>query len=202
MFSWKSFIIRILPLSVRFFFMVELQKLSNTPQKWSFLRAIKHKNMTTGISSWKSFIIRTVCQVLSSKLTEEESNMARQACAGLLWTKQFFYHHVKDWMHGNAISLPLSKWCNLIGWWSVKISWSWHFEVPRQYFLTLDMQQSKRHNANNGLRIVHSHSSLNVISVNFIACFWIIWIISTNLKLQRNMFWSSSSIKMRLSWTR
>ena len=40
--------------------------------------------------------------------------------------------------HDVWISLPSSKYCNLIGWWSIKISWSWHFEVPRRYFLTLD----------------------------------------------------------------
>ena len=58
-----------------------------------------------------------------------------------------------------VFSLPCSKCCNLISWWSVKILWSWHFEVPRRYFLTLDMQQSKRCNANNGLRIVARKAS-------------------------------------------
>ena len=67
-------------------------------------------------------------------------------------------------------SLPCSKLCNLIGWWSVKISWSWHFEVPRQNFLTLDMQQLKRYNANNGLHIVarnsgYTHNYLWTLSV-------------------------------------
>ena len=58
----------------------------------------------------------------------------------------------------SLLSLPRSKCCNLIGWWSVKISWSWHFEVPRRYFLTLGRQQSKRRNVNNGLRIVARNS--------------------------------------------
>ena len=40
--------------------------------------------------------------------------------------------------------LPHSKCCNLIGWWSVKILWSWHFEVPRRYFLTLDYATIER----------------------------------------------------------
>ena len=66
---------------------------------------------------------------------------------------------------------------------------AWHFEVPRRYFLTLDTQQSKRRYVNNGLRIVkewvHSHSSLQVISVNFIAWFLIDLFVSTNLELQR-----------------
>ena len=80
-------------------------------------------------------------------------------------------------------SLPRSKCCNRIGWWSVKISWSWHFEVPRRYFLTLDTQQSKRRNANNGLPIVARNGKSTHIyyeRVNFIACFRIIsWFLQT-----------------------
>ena len=58
----------------------------------------------------------------------------------------------------DCFSLPHSKCCNLIGWWSVKISWSWHFEVPRRFFLALDKQKSKRRNVNNGLPIVARNS--------------------------------------------
>ena len=43
-----------------------------------------------------------------------------------------------------SFSLPRPECCNLIGLWSVKISWSWHFEVPRRYFLTLDYATIER----------------------------------------------------------
>ncbi len=38
---------------------------------------------------------------LAKGLTEEERPVARQACAGLLWTKQFYYFAVKDWLEGD-----------------------------------------------------------------------------------------------------
>ena len=70
-------------------------------------------------------------------------------------------------------SLPRSKCYNLIGWWSVKILWSWHLEVPRWYFLTLGTQQSKRRNANNGLTIVarNDESTHMHLWKNVKACF-------------------------------
>jgi hypothetical protein len=34
-------------------------------------------------------------------LTEEEARVARQAYAGLLWSKQFFHFSVKDWLEGD-----------------------------------------------------------------------------------------------------
>ena len=93
------------------------------------------------------------------------------------------------WLFGlmdSWFSLPRSKCCNLIGWWSVKISWSWHLEVPRRYFLTLDTQQSKGRNANNGSHIVARNDMSTHIyyeryyQCNFIACFQIIcWFLQT-----------------------
>ncbi|MDB4288079.1 glucosidase, partial [bacterium] len=35
------------------------------------------------------------------KLSAEETQISRQACAGLLWTKQFFYYVVDDWLKGD-----------------------------------------------------------------------------------------------------
>ena len=109
----------------------------------------------------------------------------------------------------SSFSLPCSKCCNLIGWWSVKILWSWHFEVPRRYFLTLDTQQSKRRNANNGLRIVARNSPLTLIFATYqcqfhsmisdkFVCFYKLGI----TEVTRNMFWSSSSVMMGWSRTR
>lgn len=36
----------------------------------------------------------------------EERNIARQAYAGLLWSKQFYHFVVNDWLRGDAASLP------------------------------------------------------------------------------------------------
>jgi hypothetical protein len=36
-------------------------------------------------------------------LTPDEANIARQACAGLLWSKQFYCYDVKRWMEGDPL---------------------------------------------------------------------------------------------------
>lgn len=38
---------------------------------------------------------------LPKELSEEERRVARQAYAGLLWTKQFYHYAVKDWLEGD-----------------------------------------------------------------------------------------------------
>lgn len=38
---------------------------------------------------------------LSPRLSEEQSRVARQAYAGLLWTKQFYHYSIKDWLQGD-----------------------------------------------------------------------------------------------------
>jgi len=43
--------------------------------------------------------------VLPEGLPEEERRIARQACAGLLWTKQFYHLSVREWLEGDP-SLP------------------------------------------------------------------------------------------------
>jgi hypothetical protein len=43
---------------------------------------------------------------LPADLTEEEKRVARQAYAGLLWTKQFFHFSVKDWLEGDPSQPP------------------------------------------------------------------------------------------------
>jgi len=43
---------------------------------------------------------------LAKGLTEEERPVARQACAGLLWTKQFYHFAVKDWLEGDPSQPP------------------------------------------------------------------------------------------------
>jgi hypothetical protein len=39
--------------------------------------------------------------VIPSGLAEEESRVARQAFAGLLWSKQFYHYSVRDWLEGD-----------------------------------------------------------------------------------------------------
>jgi len=38
---------------------------------------------------------------LDRRLAEEERRVARQACAGLLWSKQFYHYVVRDWAEGD-----------------------------------------------------------------------------------------------------
>ncbi len=39
-------------------------------------------------------------------LLDDLKNVQRQAFAGLLWSKQFYYYHVRDWLRGDANQLP------------------------------------------------------------------------------------------------
>ncbi len=39
--------------------------------------------------------------LLAPELTREENNVARQAYAGLVWTKQFYHYVVRDWLEGD-----------------------------------------------------------------------------------------------------
>jgi hypothetical protein len=39
--------------------------------------------------------------VIPGKLGKQQSRVARQAYAGLLWTKQFYYYVIKDWLGGD-----------------------------------------------------------------------------------------------------
>ncbi len=43
---------------------------------------------------------------LPAELSEEERRVARQAYAGLLWTKQFYHLSVKDWLEGDPSQPP------------------------------------------------------------------------------------------------
>jgi hypothetical protein len=40
-------------------------------------------------------------ELLPTGLTEDEARVARQAYAGLLWSKQFYHYIVKDWLEGD-----------------------------------------------------------------------------------------------------
>ncbi|MFN7730676.1 MAG: MGH1-like glycoside hydrolase domain-containing protein, partial [Pirellula sp.] len=51
------------------------------------------------------FYGNTIAQALSS----EEKQVARQAYAGLIWTKQFYYYVVDAWMQGDPEGRPLPK---------------------------------------------------------------------------------------------
>ncbi|HEY9709866.1 MAG TPA: hypothetical protein V6D48_16800, partial [Oculatellaceae cyanobacterium] len=42
----------------------------------------------------------------NSSLTEDMRNVQRQAFAGLLWSKQFYYYVVEDWLKGDRVSPP------------------------------------------------------------------------------------------------
>jgi hypothetical protein len=41
-------------------------------------------------------------EILPSTLTEDAKRVARQALAGLLWSKQYYHYVVKDWLEGDA----------------------------------------------------------------------------------------------------
>jgi len=43
---------------------------------------------------------------LSPGMTEEEKNVARQAQAGLIWSKQYYHYVVRDWLEGDAAHPP------------------------------------------------------------------------------------------------
>ena len=43
---------------------------------------------------------------LGSAMSAEEKNVARQAYAGLLWSKQFYHYVVKDWLEGDPSQPP------------------------------------------------------------------------------------------------
>ena len=40
-------------------------------------------------------------KILPHRLTDEEMRVARQALAGLLWSKQFYHYIVRDWLGGD-----------------------------------------------------------------------------------------------------
>ena len=42
-------------------------------------------------------------------LTADEQRIQREACAGLLWSKQFYYYVVDDWLQGDPSELPPSR---------------------------------------------------------------------------------------------
>ena len=43
---------------------------------------------------------------IPTQLSTEEKNISRQAYAGLLWTKQFYYYVVNSWIHGDPNGPP------------------------------------------------------------------------------------------------
>ena len=51
-------------------------------------------------------------EALLGELDEDRKNVARQACAGLLWTKQFYQYIVKDWLVGDQYEPkpPANRW--------------------------------------------------------------------------------------------
>ncbi|MGD8653481.1 MAG: hypothetical protein PVF92_15440, partial [Desulfobacterales bacterium] len=42
-------------------------------------------------------------------LSEDEKRVQRQALAGMLWTKQFFYYNIEQWLHGDPGFKPVPK---------------------------------------------------------------------------------------------
>ena len=45
-------------------------------------------------------------QRIPDQLNDEERRVARQAYAGLLWTKQFYHYAVREWLEGDPDTLP------------------------------------------------------------------------------------------------
>jgi hypothetical protein len=56
-----------------------------------------HETLKKRIDETKIFYSNTIPQ----PLTKEENEIARKAYAGLLWTKQFYYYSVKEWIEGD-----------------------------------------------------------------------------------------------------
>ena len=42
-------------------------------------------------------------------LSDDEKRVQRQAMAGMLWTKQFFYYNIEQWLHGDPNFRPVPK---------------------------------------------------------------------------------------------
>jgi hypothetical protein len=42
-------------------------------------------------------------------LSEDEKRVQRQALAGMLWTKQFFYYNIEQWLHGDPAMPPVAE---------------------------------------------------------------------------------------------
>ena len=76
----------------------------------------------------------------------------------------------------HCISLPRSN-CNMIGWWSVKISWSWHNRKD----VTLTMVCRLLRGTASQL-----HASLNENSIYVMACFRRICLILPNMDYRGN----------------
>ncbi len=48
-------------------------------------------------------------EILPFDLTKEQKNIQRQALAGLLWSKQFYYYDVERWLQGSDGKNPISE---------------------------------------------------------------------------------------------
>jgi hypothetical protein len=48
-------------------------------------------------------------QVIPNSLNEDQRNISRQAYAGLIWTKQFYYYVVDSWIQGDPNAAPLAQ---------------------------------------------------------------------------------------------
>ena len=48
-------------------------------------------------------------EVQKSNLDEDEKRIQRQALAGLLWSKQFFYFNIEQWLNGDPAMLPVPE---------------------------------------------------------------------------------------------
>jgi hypothetical protein len=42
-------------------------------------------------------------------LSEDQKRVQRQALAGMLWTKQFFYYNIEQWLHGDPAMEPVQE---------------------------------------------------------------------------------------------
>jgi hypothetical protein len=47
-------------------------------------------------------------QVIPTELNDDQRNISRQAYAGLIWTKQFYYYVIDSWLTGDPNAKPLS----------------------------------------------------------------------------------------------
>ncbi|MEM9079139.1 MAG: glucosidase [Verrucomicrobiota bacterium] len=77
------------------------------------LHSVKEENGVQGLDGWRSLFEEREGEadefyeeIEPRGLNQEERLIFRQGHAGLLWTKQFFYYVVKDWLEGDRFGPP------------------------------------------------------------------------------------------------
>ena len=77
-------------------------RLSDSPQ-------LKDEDFTNIFQARKAEADEFYQRISPGKLTSDERNVQRQAYAGMLWSKQFYYYVVEDWLKGDPDTPPPPK---------------------------------------------------------------------------------------------